>query len=238
MPIDHQHSVARCAGRLLGWGLALSLGCAAHGDEILNGSFATGDFTDWTVSGYDHEDNVYAWFRGLGDVTNSPDATDVASIGPDETLYLSQTIATIPGVVYEFSFELAHTAYDGDAGAEFTASFGSDEVMDLLGGPPQSEGEASIYGQWQTESFLVEATSPDTTITFSFYSPPGYYLLTDVDPGPYVPDVPDGGVGIGYAAAVLLGLCGFSAGRLRRPLVRGWMAKSRRIGLTFPGSRL
>jgi hypothetical protein len=203
---------------IAGLALALALGGIARAGLVDNGDF-TEEFADWTLSGNITATNTYAWFNGLGTIVGAPDAPDVAYIGPDAPgLELSQTITTIPDQLYTFSFELAHTAYDGDVGAEFTASFGSDEVLDLVGGPQGSDPEAAIYGQWQTESFLVEATAPETTISFTFISPPGYYVLTDVDPDPYVPPpppppppgpsggVPDGGVGLGMAAMVLFGL--------------------------------
>jgi hypothetical protein len=187
-------------------GLAIFAAQAARAD-LINGSFATDNFYSWTLSEYDPYTQISPWADGYLGVTGDPGTTYFDLTAPDgETLSLSQSFATIAGDLYSFSFDLAHTNYSGDAGAEFTASFGSDTVLSEVGGQ-----EAPILGDWQTESFIVLATGSSTTVTFTDSSPSGYYMLANVDPDPIgqSPQVttPDQGIGLVLSGCVVLGLC-------------------------------
>src|SRR5579863_7709011 len=85
----------------------LTVGTAALA-QVNNGSFETGDFTGWTVSG----DTA---FVGVCDVANCPggfapeNGKFAAYFGPvGDTATISQNIATTPGDSYALSFYLAN----------------------------------------------------------------------------------------------------------------------------------
>jgi hypothetical protein len=93
---------------------------------------------------------------------------------------LSQTITTIAGDNYDFSFWL-----DSGLGSPsfITASFGSDEVLDLVN-PGLSPG-------YIPEDFTVAASGTSTTVTFSGEANGGGWALDDVsvtDQGPAAPE--------------------------------------------------
>jgi hypothetical protein len=95
------------------------------------------------------------------------------------TTTLSQTITTITGDNYDFSFWLLKSAGSPDF---LTASFGSDEVLDLVN--PANFG-------YTLEDFTVTATGTSTTIAFGSLSNTGLWALDDVsvtDLGPSTPE--------------------------------------------------
>jgi hypothetical protein len=96
---------------------------AGNSPLVTNGSFETGDFTGWTVSG----DTT---FTGVCDVSTCPggfapeDGTYAAYFGPvGDTATLSQTIATTPGDQYSLSFYLANPV--GGTPNYFNVAFGN-----------------------------------------------------------------------------------------------------------------
>jgi hypothetical protein len=93
---------------------------------------------------------------------------------------LSQTIATIVGDNYDFSFWLWNPV---GAPGIFTASFGSDEVLDLV--------NVGVIASYTLEDFTVTATGTNTTIGFGMESNGGAWSLDDVsvtDQGPATPE--------------------------------------------------
>ena len=92
---------------------------------------------------------------------------------------LSQTVTTIAGDNYDFSFWLEADSFSPDF---FTASFGSDEVLDLT-------SPASFV--YTLEDFPVTATGTSTTIEFTGATNGGLWALDDVsvtDLGPSTPE--------------------------------------------------
>jgi hypothetical protein len=92
---------------------------------------------------------------------------------------VSQTITTIAGDNYDFSFWLEG---EPPSPASFTASFGSDEVFDLV--------NPGTFG-YEQEDFTVTATGTSTTIEFAGESSGGDWNLDDVsvtDQGPATPE--------------------------------------------------
>src|SRR5580704_14001113 len=104
--------------------LALGTSVLAHaGNLVTNGSFETGDFTGWTVTG----DTT---FVGVCDVSTCPsgfapqDGNFAAYFGPvGDTATISQTIATTPGEEYSLSFYLANPV--GGTPNYFNVTFGN-----------------------------------------------------------------------------------------------------------------
>jgi hypothetical protein len=114
---------------------------------------------------------------------------------------LSQTITTITGDNYDFSFWLESSAESADF---FTASFGSDEVLDLV--------NPATFG-YTHEDFTVTATGTSTAIEFAGESNSDSWSLDDVS-------VTDQGAATPEPASLLLmatGLLGI-AWRFRRRL--------------------
>ena len=92
---------------------------------------------------------------------------------------LSQTITTTAGDNYDFSFWLWGTALSPDF---FTASFGSNEVLDLVNPAPSA---------YLLEDFTVTATGTSTTIEFAGNADGSSWSLDDVsvtDLGPSAPE--------------------------------------------------
>jgi hypothetical protein len=87
-------------------------------------------------------------------------------------LTLSQTIATIPGSSYEFSFWLSTTGSD-DHG-DFAAFFGADQVLDL------SFPDGAPDFDYVLEDFRVLANAASTTINFVIDPGDGAAWVDDV----------------------------------------------------------
>ncbi|MGB7758481.1 MAG: carbohydrate binding domain-containing protein [Bryobacteraceae bacterium] len=174
---------------LTGVAVVLFLVCgAARADLITNGGFETGDFTGWTVTGANllnvnygisnivPEDGVYcAWFSGS--------ATGLT--------YLSQTIATVPGQLYDASVWISYTM----------KSATTNELQFWWGGIEELDGSAPSSMPWTSLSNQFTATSTSTTITFGFESQPsGWFAVDDleVDPVPEPQAMILCGLGLGF----------------------------------------
>jgi hypothetical protein len=128
----------------------------------------------------DGSPTIPGWTTSSGNVGcngNAHTGTYDADFGGAGTL--SQTITTITGDKYDFSFWLWGAAGTPDS---FTASFGSDEVLDLV--------NPSSFSYTQ-EDFTVTATGTSTTIEFEGNSSGAEWPLDDVsvtDLGPTAPE--------------------------------------------------
>ncbi len=179
-----------CAGRVMkiaivALGIVMGGGPLALANNLVaNGSFETGDFTGWTVAAPSYPDYTGVVPSGTngflsGSLGAAPGPYPVnadtgnfyALIGePPTSGSVSQNITTIAGGDYTFSF--AYFVYPGSNGAQFTASFGSDQVLNV------SDVTAPAFGptnQWAEVSYSVVATSSSTQILFtsgnnSFYN--------------------------------------------------------------------
>lgn len=129
---------------------------------VSNPSFETGDFTNWTLvgdpnftfvdTGFSSDGNFAAWlgeFNGVGSLT--------------------QTIATVPGASYTFSFDFAG---DNDNPSFFSAAFGSNTVMSVTNPPFDVD--------YVSHSFTVVASSATTDVKFSFLDEPFFLNLDNV----------------------------------------------------------
>jgi hypothetical protein len=140
---------------------------------VVNGSFETGDFTGWTLTG----DTTFVF---VTDETGGGGPTDGiyhAAFGPEDGLtYLSQAIATTPGENYAFRFDLANL--DG-APNEFTFDLGATTLIDLVDSP--------AFDYATAEGFFTAASS-STTIRFGFYQLPFFFVLDNVSVTSMVPE--------------------------------------------------
>jgi len=148
---------------------ALIAGIAAKAQAtniVLNGSFETGTFANWTPVG----DQTFNGVQCPGPGPSVAQGNCSAFFGAVGTTGgISQTMATSVGAVYFVNFAFQP---DGFGPSSFTAQFGATTLLSLTNPP------ASGY---QFFSFGVTATSPNTTLTFNFRDDPGFLLLDRVE---------------------------------------------------------
>src|ERR1700722_5175712 len=89
---------------LLAGGL-LAISSVSSKAQLLNGSFETGDFTDWTLGG----NTSTTFVESSGFDSYVPESGNFfAALGAVGSLdYLSQTVATTPGQTYVLAYFLA-----------------------------------------------------------------------------------------------------------------------------------
>ena len=132
---------------------------------VTNGGFETGDFTGWTtvdapgltsMYGVDtagpHSGSYSAFFGGSGPGRDS----------------ISQTLATVAGQPYLLSFSFDNGG--GTTAGSFTASLGGTTVYTA---PSTSFAFAPV-------SFLFNATTNNSVLTFSGFNTTGFYTLDNV----------------------------------------------------------
>jgi PEP-CTERM motif len=151
---------------------AISIGSAslAHASNLVqNGSFETGDFSSWTLTG----DTT---FTGVCDVSTCPgnfapeDGNFAGFFGPvGDTATLSQEIPTTPGQFYKIDFFLADPV--GGDPIYFEADWGA-TVMKVL--------DKTSPLLWTEFSFIEMATGTETDLSFTFQNDPGYFFLDNV----------------------------------------------------------
>lgn len=129
---------------------------------LTNPGFGTGDFTGWTWSGNRGYTGVASSAFGYTPYTGSYFAY-FGPIGSDG--YLSQTIATTPGVLYDFS---TYVAGNGTAPSDFNLSIGGNTLLYVSPIPNQG------YTQYNVSAV---ATSTSTTFTIGFRNDPSYDAL-------------------------------------------------------------
>jgi hypothetical protein len=137
----------------------------AHANIITNPGFETGDFTGWTQFG-----NV-----GFTGVDGSPHSGSFAAfLGPVGSLgFLSQTLATTPGIRYDLSFFLRS---DGGTPNEFQVSWNGSVISDQMNLP--------AFGYTERDFPNILATSSTTPLVFGFRDDPGFLFLDDVAVNP------------------------------------------------------
>lgn len=156
------------AALVLSGGLVLMCAVAngASGQNLVsNPGFETGDFTGWSLSGN----------TGFTDVVDTPVhsgkwAGEFGQVGSTGDLF--QTLVTVPGTTYTFSFWLQSGGDAGEGGQFFDASWDGSSVFSL--DPPPGPFD---YTQ---ESFSVLASGSSTDIKFTFQNDPDFFHLDDV----------------------------------------------------------
>ena len=154
-----QALVAGAAMALVASAAAVS---ASAAELVTNGGFETGNLSGWSLTGN----------TGFSGVTTSPVHSGqfaffdgaVGSLGT-----LSQTVATIAGQSYNFSFWLQS---DGGTPNTFTASLGGVALTAAL----VNSGSFS-FTQF---SGTIVAASNNATLSFGFRDDPGFWELDDV----------------------------------------------------------
>ena len=144
---------------------------------VNNGSFETGDFSNWNTGGNFQFTQVVS---GLFYVYNAAeDGTFYATMGPTGTDgTLSQSFSDVAGHPYTFSFWMASI---GDNPSDFSASWDGTQVF--------GETNPTTNGAWTLFSFQETGTGSDT-ISFAFRDDPAYIALDNVSvmPSQVVPE--------------------------------------------------
>jgi len=150
--------------------LAFGTVMLAHADSnlVTNGSFETGDFTGWTVSG--DTGFVGVCSNDCPDGQLPEDGNFTAFFGPvGDTATISQMIPTTPGQNYTLSFYLA--APDNGTPNYFSVTFGN-TIFSLT-------NFGASFG-WQQFLITTQATSSQTPLSFTFRNDPSYWFLDNV----------------------------------------------------------
>lgn len=161
--------LAKMVSAVAAMGLALGISGLAHANLIVNGSFETGDFTGWTLSGNTGFTGVECPGEGfVGPNDGSCDAF-LGPVGSDGTL--SQSFATLVGRFYTISFDFRST---GGSPSDFSAIWAGvpPDVLFSVTNPPASP--------YQVLTFSAEATTPITTLSFNFRDDPAFLFLDSV----------------------------------------------------------
>src|SRR6266404_6277665 len=140
---------------------------AAQANLIVNGSFETGDFTGWTLTGNTGFTGVEcpgAPFAGPGD--GNCDAF-LGPVGSNGTL--SQVLNTLPGRVYSINFDFQP---DGGQTSFFSAVWDAQPALFSVTNPPASP--------YQVLHFTALATAATTSLSFNFRDDPGFLKLDSV----------------------------------------------------------
>ncbi len=135
---------------------------------VLNGNFATGDFTDWTLTGNQQDVGVCNASTCPGGF--APLSTYAAYFGPvGSYATLSQMIPTTPGDQYTLTFYLA----DPVAGTPnyFSSSFGNATLT--------LNNWGTAFG-WQEFNLITTVTGSSTELSFTFRNDPAYWFLDNV----------------------------------------------------------
>ena len=176
--------------------LALA-GFQAYGipNLVVNGSFETGNFSGWTLSG-----NTGGVAVSGGSSAES--GSYGAGLGPyGSNGYLTQTIATTIGDTYDITFW--HAGYNVGPN-DFTASFGGVVLFSYV----NSTTQPTTYTEY---TFTEVATSLSSVFQFTFRDDFGFQKLDNVCVvDAKAASVPDSGPGVALTAVTLIGVCGIS----------------------------
>lgn len=139
--------------------MAVLFGHSANANIITNGGFETGDFTGWTQTGNTSFNGVQC--PGPSSVVAAGNCS--AFFGPVGTTGgISQSLSTVAGQNYLINFALES---DGGTPNSFSAFFGGTQLISLTDIPA---------GPYDFMSFVAQATSGTTTLSFDFRDDPGF----------------------------------------------------------------
>ncbi|WP_174274294.1 PEPxxWA-CTERM sorting domain-containing protein [Sphingomonas bacterium] len=143
--------------------VALSVAClvgvsAADAAPLINGNFETGSLSGWTATG--HVATAHIPYFGLNDPGYSSYVAIFNSGDSTPNGVLSQTVSTLAGVTYAFSFDYGVTS----GGSQSIVA----SVIDALG---QTQLASQMFSSTSTgiqlRTFNFTATSSSTTLRFA-----------------------------------------------------------------------
>src|SRR5262245_33178451 len=129
---------------------------------VTNGGFERSDFTGWTLSNTD--------FNFVDGTPHS--GTYAAWLGPIGSLnFLSQTLATVPGTLYELHYWLRHEPFGSGTPSAFQVSWGGTIISDQ-----------TALGTFPYTEFVFRnlvPTGASTELKFGFREDTDYFQLDD-----------------------------------------------------------
>ena len=146
-------------------GAVLTVVAAAPGGQLVqNGGFETGDFSSWGKSGNFTECSVSSGFPAVHSGSFGALLGSSGSLG-----YLSQSLATVPGQLYQLSLWL--DSPDGLPPNEFLVAWNGTPLFD--------ETNLAAVG-WTNLQFYVTATGTNTVLQFGFRDDESFLGLDDI----------------------------------------------------------
>jgi hypothetical protein len=142
---------------------------------VQDGSFETGDFCYWTLTGDANVFNDNFADNGYNTGYSAEDGNYFAAMGQASNLaYLSQTLPTYPGEVYQLSFWLAN--FTGATPNQFQVQWNTN------GSAANTIFNQSNMGtfDWSNMVFTVVAATTNTTLRFGFRNDHDYFTLDNV----------------------------------------------------------
>lgn len=137
-------------------------GVASANNIVQNGSFETGDFTDWTAS------NMWSVGTDYGTLTPAAGGSYFAATGcsgtecmglpgTNRSAYFSQVLTTTPGQTYNLSFSLTN---NGGPINEVSAHWGNSQVFDLKNwSATQAYQAGTLYNDYTVTGLVATGTS-------------------------------------------------------------------------------
>jgi hypothetical protein len=141
---------------------------------VQNGGFETGTFADWTETG------SFAYCNVTPDPPYVHSGVYGASLGPSGTeSYLSQTLPTTAGQIYQFSCWLY---CDGLTPNEFSVAWNGTTLFDQV----NVGATTNLPGAWTNILCQASASSNSTVLSLAFRDDPSYLGLDDIAVYPVV----------------------------------------------------
>ena len=154
-------------GMVAAMGLAVGISGPAQAQLVTNGSFETGDFTGWTLTG----NTGFTGVECPGAPNAGPgDGNCDAFLGPvGSNGTLSQVLNTLPGRFYNINFDFQP---DGGVPSFFSAVWDAQPALFSVTNPAASP--------YQVLHFTALATAATTSLSFNFRDDPGFLKLDSV----------------------------------------------------------